>query len=148
AGRFRQRLLEVYAIVGRHFRRQHRDVVVDQRLDDNRTGLVESLVQGRKEVFGALDRESFAYQRLFRLGEIDRLQLAAELGVTEEHHLFPGNLVEHVVLDHQQLQRDPVAHRGGELAELHGETAIADHGTDLPAGVGDAGSYGIGEAAG
>ena len=36
-------------------------------------------------------------------GEVDRLELAAELGIAEEDHLLPFDLPERVVLDDDDL---------------------------------------------
>ena len=65
-------------------------------------------------------------------GEVDRLQLAAVLGVAEEDHLLPLDLAERVVLDDDDLDRQLVLHRGGELGHQHREAAVADEGDALP----------------
>ena len=144
----RQSVAEVLGIVGRHLRRHHRLGRIDHRLDQHRAVDGHRLVEHRLDLVGPLDREARAAHRLRRLGEVDRLQFAAELRIAEKHHLLPGDLVEHVVLDDQQAEGDPVADGGREFAELHRETAIADDREDRPARKGEAGGDRIRKAAG
>ena len=68
------------------------------------------------------------------------------LGVAQEDHLLPLDLAERVVLDDDDLDRQLVLDRRGELAHQHREAAVADERDDLPVGIGGLGADGVGQA--
>src|SRR5262245_44522857 len=57
---------------------------------------------------GPLAAEADAAARFGERHEVDRRQLDAVLRVAEEHHLLPLDHAEHVVLDHDDLDRQLV----------------------------------------
>jgi len=62
---------------------------------------------------------------------VDGLQVAFVLGVAEEHHLLPFDLPQRVVLDHDDLDIQAIAHDGRQLAHQHAEPAVTREGDDL-----------------
>ena len=65
--------------------------------------MCQRLAQHRSRLFGSSMRESRGAAARANTGEIDRLQLDAELRVALEHHLLPLDHPEHVVLDDDDL---------------------------------------------
>ena len=70
-------------------------------------------------------------------GKIDGLQLDAELRSAAEHHLFPFNHAQYVVLDDNDLHRQVVFDQGRDFSHKHGEAAIADNADHLTPRIGD-----------
>jgi hypothetical protein len=56
----------------------------------------------------------------------DRLERHAVFGIAKKDHLFQFDHSERVVLDDDDLDRQPILHRGGKFAHEHGEAAVAD----------------------
>ena len=127
---------------------QQRLVPVHHRLDDNRAGGGERRIQHWPGLLRPLDGVTPRAHGLRRLGEVDPRDLHAEIRVAEEQELLPLDLAERAVAQHQQLQRQAHGDGGGELAELHGQPAIADHAEDRPAGEGAAGGNRVRDGAG
>ena len=106
--------------------------------DDGRTLRRERLAPASSShFFGSSMVKPAAADRLGVRGEVDRLQIDAELRVALEDHLLPLDLAQRVVLDDDDLDRQLVLDDGRQLAHQHGEAAVADEADDLPARIRD-----------
>ena len=109
---------------------------IDDRLDENRSRRRERLFDNRATVFRSFDRKPGRTAGARHHREIDRLQIADVFRVAEKDHLLPFDLAQGVVLDDDDLDRELVFDRGGELAHQHRQPAVADKGNDLAVGIG------------
>src|SRR5947207_4420903 len=75
----------------------------------------------RPRLFGSLAPETDAAAGLGKPDEIDRLERYAVFGIAKKDHLFPFDHSERVVLDDDDLDRQPILHGGGEFAHEHRE---------------------------
>ena len=89
-----------------------------------------------------LDGEARAAAGASEAGEIDRLQVAAELRVAKKDHLLPLDHAESVVLNDDDLDRELVFDAGAELSHEHRKAAIPNEGHGLSLGVSGLGGDG------
>lgn len=70
-----------------------------------------------------------------RAGEIRRRQIAAKIGIAD-FTLFQHHFRQAIVREQDDLERKPRCNRGRQVGHQHCETAITDHSTQLPVGMG------------
>ncbi len=82
-----------------HARRHRRLKRIDDRFAQRGTIGEQHRFEGRPRLFGSLTTETDAAAGLGKTDEIDRLERHAVFGVAKEHHLFPFDHPERVVLE-------------------------------------------------
>jgi len=137
----------VHRFFGFNHWRDRRLVRIDDCFDDDRALRCQRFSELIAAQLGILDPESAASTRLGELDEIDGRHLDAVFGIAEEDHLLPLDHSQDVVLEHDDLNRQPVLNTGRELGHQHLHAAITDKGDALPLREGKLRGHGVRKAA-
>ena len=99
-GALLQRLLHIDGVFFNALGRQQRLVGVNCDFHECRAGLRQRLIEHVTSVLGEYGPITFQAHGLGDAREIDGLQIAFTFRIAQEHHRFPFDLAEGIVLDH------------------------------------------------
>ena len=100
----RQRLREVLGLLELDVRRQRRHLGIDDRLDDDRPVGGQGPLPGRRDLVRRIDADALEAEQLgvARVREVGDDLGGEQLGIARQHALLPGDLVEVLVVEHEQ----------------------------------------------
>src|SRR5207247_1917150 len=105
---FRECFGHVKGLFRFHARRHRWFKRIDDRFAERGTIGEQHRFECRPRLFGSLTTEADAAAGLGKADEVDRLERHAIFGVAEKDHLFPFDHPERVVLDDDDLDRQPI----------------------------------------
>ena len=104
---------------GFHFGRHGGSKRIDDSLDYYGAIDLESFVEQPTTTLRIFDRESSAAAGACKSREVDGIEIDAILRISEEHHLFPLDLAEHIILNDNYPNRQLILHCSHEVRHEH-----------------------------